>query len=291
MSSDTPRYLVTAAGGQLGQLVIDGLLRRVAPSQVVATVRSDPPPGLAALGIEIRTADYERPETLAAAFAGIDRLLLVSSNELGRRVEQHGNAIAAAREAGVGLVAYTSLLHADRSPLGILAREHLASERLLAASGLPYVLLRNGWYTENYFGFIPSALQYGGLSGSAGDGRIASATRADYADAAVAVLTAADPASGTIHELAGDTAYTLAEWARTLAELSGKPVAYRDMPEAAYRDFLVQVGLPEPLAAMLANSDAGAAQGGLYDDSGTLSRLIGRPTTPLRAAMASALGD
>ena len=220
--------------------------------------------------------------------AGVDRLLLISSSEIGRRVPQHKAVIDAAKAAGVKLIAYTSLLHADTSSLG-LADEHRHTEVLLKESGVPYVLLRNGWYTENYTASIPAALQHGALLGSAGEGRIASATRADYAAAATAVLTAPEDQAGRIYELAGDEAYTLAEFAAELSLQSGRDVVYRNLPEAEYRAALVGAGLPDPVAAMLAQSDAAAAQGALFDDSHQLSKLVGRPTTTLSDVIAAAL--
>lgn len=287
--SHSPRLLVTGASGALGRLVVEALLERVEPSRVVAAVR-DPAKlaDLAARGVEVRAADYEQPATLAAAFAGIDRLLLISSNAVGQRRTQHANVIAAAKDAGVGLIAYTSILHADRSPLG-LAVEHVQTEALLAESGVPFALLRNSWYLENYFGVIAPALEHGLVFGSAGEGRIAAASRADYAAAAAAVLTATEDQGGKIYELAGDDAFTMAEWAATLAEVSGKPVAYRDLPQADYAALLVQHGLPEGFAGLLADSDVGASKGGLFDGGGALARLIGRPTTTLKAALAAAL--
>ncbi|MBV5291982.1 MAG: SDR family oxidoreductase [Curvibacter lanceolatus] len=281
--------VVTGANGQLGQLVIQSLLRSVPASQIVAAVRQPAKAGaLAALGVQVREADYNRPDTLDAAFAGADKVLLISSSEVGQRLPQHQNVIDAAVRAGVKLLAYTSLLKADTSPLG-LAAEHLATERALKASGLPHVLLRNGWYTENYLASVPAALAHGALIGSAGEGRIASAARADYADAAAAVLTQADQA-GKVYELAGDSAYTLAELAAELSQATGKTIPYVNLPEADFKGALLQAGLPAPIAELLANSDAGAAQGGLYDGSGQLGRLIGRPTaalaTQLRASLA-----
>jgi NAD(P)H dehydrogenase (quinone) len=287
--SHSLRLLVTGASGALGRLVVEALLERVEPSRVVAAVR-DPAKlaDFAARGVEVRAADYEQPATLAAAFAGIDRLLLISSNAVGQRLPQHANAIAAAKAAGVGLIAYTSILHADRSPLG-LAAEHVQTEALLAESGVPFALLRNSWYLENYFSVIAPALEHGLVFGSAGEGRIAAASRADYAAAAAAVLTATEDQGGKIYELAGDDAFTMAEWAATLAEVGGKPVAYRDLPQADYAALLVQHGLPEGFAGLLADSDVGASKGGLFDDGGALARLIGRPTTTLKAALAAAL--
>lgn len=280
--------VVTGANGQLGQLVIQSLLRSVPASHIVAAVRQPAKAGaLAALGVQVREADYNRPDTLDAAFAGADKVLLISSSEVGQRQPQHQNVIDAAVRAGVKLLAYTSLLKADTSPLG-LAAEHLATERALKASGLPHVLLRNGWYTENYLASVPAALAHGALIGSAGEGRIASAARADYADAAAAVLTQPDQA-GKVYELAGDDAYTLSQLAAQLSQVTGKTVPYVNLPEADFKGALLQAGLPEPIAELLANSDTGAAQGGLYDAGGQLGRLIGRPTTAWQVQLKASL--
>lgn len=282
--------VITGASGQLGHLVIQSLLKSIPASQIVAAVRTPSRASdLAALGVQLREADYDRPETLATAFQGAEKVLLISSSEVGKRAIQHRAVIDAAMAAGVQLLAYTSVLHADRSPLG-LAAEHRETEAYLAASGLPHVLLRNGWYTENYAASIPPALHYGTFFGSAGEGRIASAARIDYAEAAAAVLTQPDQA-GKIYELAGDTAYTLTEFAAELARQSSKPVVYQDLPEAGYQALLVKAGLPEGLASLLADSDTGASKGGLFDESKTLSRLIGRATTPLGTVLRQALGQ
>ncbi len=283
------RLLVTGASGQLGQLVLDQLLTLVPAERIVGLVRSaEVGRRLTDRGIETRLGDYDQPETLDVALSGIDRVLLISSNAIGRRGPQHGNVIAAAKRVGVKLLAYTSLLHADTSPLG-LAAEHLATEALLRASGVPFVLLRNGWYNENYTASIAPALAHNALFGCAGAGRIASAARVDYAAAAAAVLTTPEDLSGRVFELAGDGSYTLAELAADIAQQSGKAVGYVDLPEAQYQAALVGAGLPEPLAAMLADSDAGAAKGGLFDDGRQLSTLIGRPTTPMTVSVAAAL--
>lgn len=283
------RFLVTGASGQLGRLVIDGLLETVPASQIGVLVRSEKAAAeFAARGLHVHNGDYGRPDSLKAAFTGVDRALLISSSEIGQRTAQHRNAIEAARQAGVRLLAYTSLLHADTSPLG-LAEEHRQTEAALKASGVPHALLRNGWYSENYAASIPAALAHGALLGSADGGRIASAARADYAEAAVRVLTAAEPQAGRIYELAGDASYTLAEFAAELSKQSGKAVAYRDLPQADYEAALVGAGLPGPFAALLADSDAGAAKGALFDDSHTLSQLIGRPTTAIAATISAAL--
>jgi NAD(P)H dehydrogenase (quinone) len=289
MSHPAPRLLVTAASGKLGRLVVDHLLALVPASRIVATVRNgDAGRDLVARGVEVRIADHARPETLAAAFVGIDRLLLISGNAVGQRVAQHRNVIEAAARAGVRLLAYTSILHCDTSPLA-LAVDHRETEAILRASGLPCVLLRNGWYTENYMGFIDHALARGALIGSAGAGLIASAARADYAAAAAVVLATETCWSGRVLELAGDRAYTLTELANEIAKQAGKPVAYADMSEAAHRAKLLAAGLPEPIAATLAACDAGAAQGALFDDGGQLGELIGRPTTPMAASVSVAL--
>lgn len=280
--------VITGANGQLGSLVIDTLLKSVPASQIVAAVRTPAKAAaLAARGVEVREADYERPETLRTAFAGASKLLLISSSEVGKRTSQHQAVIEAAQAAGVQLLAYTSILHADTSPLP-LAAEHLATEQLIQASGLPAVILRNGWYTENYLASVPTALQYGALLGSAGEGRIASATRADYAAAAAAVLLA-DNQAGRVYELAGDASYTLTELAAAITQASGTPVKYQDLPPAEFKGVLLGAGLPAGLAALLAESDEGASRGGLFDDGHQLSTLIGRPSTDLATALGAAL--
>lgn len=276
---------ITGATGQLGRLVIAKLKQKVAPAGIVALVRN--PARAADLGVEVRQADYDSPETLEKALAGVDRLLLISSNEIGKRAAQHANVIDAAKKAGVGEIVYTSLLRADTSPLS-LAAEHAATEVALKASGVPYVILRNGWYTENYTGAIPAAVQAGALVGSAGDGRISSATRADFAEAAVAVLTGEGHA-GKVYELAGDDAHTLADLAAEVSKQTGRTIPYNSLPEADYAAVLASVGLPEPIARAIASWDVGASQGALFDDGRQLSQLIGRPTTPLADAVAAAL--
>ncbi|MBS1207795.1 MAG: NmrA family protein [Proteobacteria bacterium] len=280
--------VVTGATGQLGRLVIQSLLTRLPASQIIAAVRHpERAADLAELGVQLREADYTKPATLDAAFKGAEKILLISSSEVGQRTAQHKNVIEAAKRAGVSLLAYTSLLHADHSPLG-LAAEHQATEALLKASGVPFVVLRNSWYTENYLASIPPALQHGAYIGSAGEGRIASAARADYAEAAAVVLTLADQA-GKIYELAGDESYTLAEFAAELSKQAGKTIPYVNLSEADYKAALLGAGLPEPLAALLADSDVGASKGALFDDQRQLSRLIGRPTASLAALLKAAL--
>jgi len=280
--------LVTAASGHLGRLVVDALLRRgVAASEIVATARKpEAVADLADRGVEVRRADYDDPASLDAAFAGVDRLLFVSGSEVGARIPQHRNVVDAAVRAGVGLVAYTSITRADTSELA-LATEHRATEELLAASGLPHVLLRNSWYLENYTGQLPTYLEHGAVLGSAGEGRVSAATRADYADAAAAVL-AEDGHAGRVYELGG-TAFTLTELAATVARVSGTEVVYRDLPVEDYAGALVSAGLPEGYAHALADSDRGIAAGELFTDTGDLERLVGRPVTSLEDAVRAAL--
>lgn len=282
-------YLVTGASGHLGRLTVHALLERgITPSDVVATARdTDAVADLAALGVVVRRADYTDPASLKEAFVGVDRVLLVSSSAVGERGVQHANVIEAAKEAGVELLGYTSITHADTAEM-VLAGEHRQTEDLLAASGLPVVLLRNSWYLENYTGQVATALEHGVVLGAAGEGRVSAATRADFAAAAAAALVAEDQA-GRVYELGGDTAFTLAEYAAALSAESGTEVAYRDLSAAELTTALVSAGLPEPYAAILADSDLGLARGELLADTGDLAGLIGRPTTTLDEAIRAAL--
>ena len=271
---------ITGATGQLGQHVIESLLKTVPASQIVAIVRNPAKAtALSQQGITVRQADYSDEAAFTTALQGIDKLLLISSSEVGQRAPQHRNVINAAKAAHVKFIAYTSLLHADRSPLG-LADEHVATEQMLAESGIAYALLRNGWYTETYLASAPAALEHGVFIGAAGEGKIASATRADYAAAAARVISE-DGHAGKTYELAGDAGWTLSQLAAELAKQSGKKVVYQNLSEADFAAALKGVGLPAGLADMLADSDTGASKGGLFDDSHTLSKLIGRPTTSL----------
>ena len=276
---------ITGATGQLGRLVVAGMKHKVAAGQLVALVRS--PLKAAELGIAARAADYTKPETLASALEGVDTLLLISSSEIGQRAPQHRNAIAAARKAGVKRIVYTSLLHADTSPIS-LAAEHRDTEGVLKESGIPVTILRNGWYTENYTGSLKGAVAAGALIGTAGNGRISSATRADYAEAAVRVLTSPGH-EGKTYELAGDDAFTLADLAREVSRQTGKTIPYNNLSTADYAAALVGMGLPDAIARAIAGWGIDASNGALFDDSRQLSRLIGRPTTPLAAAVTAAL--
>lgn len=271
---------ITGATGHLGQLTLTELLKTVPASQLVAIVRNPAKAeALAQQGVTVRQAEYGDQAALTAALEGVDKLLLISSSEVGQRAIQHRNVIDAAKAAGIKFIAYTSLLHAARSPLGLHV-EHVDTEQYLATSGIPYALLRNGWYSENYLASAPAALEHGVFIGSAGEGKIASATRSDYAAAAAKVMSSEGHA-GKVYELAGDEAWTLSELAAALSKQSGKPVVYQNLSEADFAAALKGAGLPEAFANLLADSDAGAAKGGLFDDSRTLSTLIGRPTTPI----------
>ena len=276
---------VTGATGQLGHIVIAKLKEMVPAADIVALVRN--PQKAADLGVPTRAADYARPETLASALAGVDTLLLISSSEVGQRAVQHRNVIDAAKKIGVKHIVYTSLLHADVSPLS-LAAEHVETEKALKAAGIPFTILRNGWYSENYTGSIGGALAGGAFIGSAGEGRISAAPRLDYAEAAVAVLTGKGH-EGKTYELAGDTAWMLSDLAAEISKQTGKTIAYKNLPEADYAKALAGFGLPEGLAAAIAGWDVGASKGALFDDGKQLSKLIGRPTTPLSVPVAAAL--
>lgn len=283
------RIFVTGATGQLGRKVVDALLQRVPAAALIAGVR-DPAKGadLAARGIELRVADYDQPATLAAAFAGVDRLLLISGNAVGQRTRQHTAVIDAAKAAGVKLIAYTSVLRADISQLG-LAVEHKATEAALVASGVPHVLLRNGWYLENFGGRATNALAAGELLTCAGDGRFAAATRDDFAAATAVVLASADGYVGRKLELAGSGSFSIPELAALVSRLSGRTIPCRNLSPADYEAVLVKNGLPDFVAKILTNSDASAGAGWLFDDSRTLESLIGRPTTGLEAIVAPAI--
>jgi len=279
---------ITGATGHLGREVVRLLLERVAAPEIVAVVRSaGKAQGLATLGVSVREADYSKPETLTAAFTSAEKVLLISSSEVGHRIPQHKAVVDAAKKAGAKLLVYTSILSADTSPL-ILAKEHKATEEYIRNSGISFVILRNGWYLENQTGALAPAIAHGAILGAAGDGRFAAAARADYAEAAVTVLTA-DGHAGKTYELGGDVPYTLPELAAEVSKQTGKTVAYQDLPQKKYAEALVGFGLPEILAQAVADADAGAAKGALDTTSHDLNQLLGRPTTSLSAAVSSAL--
>ena len=274
--------VVTGATGHLGRLVIESLLAKGVPaSEIVGLGRQVDK--IADLGIDVRHVTYDDVDALTEAFTGADRVLFISGSEVGRRIPQHTNVVTAAKKAGVGLVVYTSAPRADTTDMK-LATEHLATERMLADSGLPHVVLRNGWYLENYN--VPQAIEHG-LFGAAGDGRIAAATRADFAEAAASALVG-DGHAGRVYELGGES-FTLAELAAEISRQSGRPVVYTDLPEDKYADLLVGVGLPRAGAEILADSDRAASRGALDVPRTDLEGLLGRPVTPLSTAIRAAL--
>ena len=282
---------VTGATGKLGRLVVDARLERGVPAEEIAALARTPARAddLAARGVQVREADYDRPETLDAALAGVEKLLLISADVVGRRAPQHRNVIDAAKRAGVKFVAYTSILGADRSPMK-LAQEHRETEEMIRASGIPFTMLRNGWYLENYTENLAPTLEHGALLGSGEEGRVSAATRADYAAAAAAVLTGEGP-ENQVYELGGEPAFTLPELAEVIAAASGRPVQYRNLPEEEYAQALIGAGVPEPFAHVLADSDRAIARGDLHTESRDLQRLIGKPTTSARQAVAAALAN
>jgi NAD(P)H dehydrogenase (quinone) len=282
--------VITGATGQLGRLVVEALLNRNVPAeQIVAAGRNLAKiADFAERGVQVRAIDYNDAASLHQAFKGAEKVLLVSGSEPGQRIEQHRNAIDAAKEAGVGLVAYTSIANADTTGMQ-LAAEHQATEQALRDSGVPFTLLRNSWYLENYTDQLAVQLQYGAVLGSAGDGRVSAATRADYAQAAAEVLLR-DGQAGKVYELGGDEPFTLSDLAGEVSAATGTPVKYQDLPVEQYTQALVDAGLPEAYAAILADSDLGIARGELLVTSGDLSSLIGRPATPMREAVQAAAG-
>lgn len=280
--------VVTGATGALGRLVVEELLATVPASGIAAVVRDEAKAApLAACGIELRVADYDRPESLKDAFRAGDRVLLVSGSEVGRRVPQHTAVIDAAKAAGVAQLAYTGVLGGPDADFQ-LAAEHKVTEQLILDSGLPHTFLRNGWYTENYTANLAPVLEHGAVVANAGDGRVASATRADYAAAAAAVLTG-EGHIGAVYELSGDVAWSFAEYAATVAAATGKEIEYKNVPAAVHQEILVGAGLPEGFAAILVDVDEAIERGLLAATSGDLARLIGRPTTPLAETVAAAV--
>ncbi|MGW5506417.1 SDR family oxidoreductase [Streptomyces albogriseolus] len=281
--------VVTGASGKLGRHVVEQLLEKVPAGQITAVVRSpERVADLAERGVRVAVADYNAPETFDGLFAAGDKVLLISGNEFDKgRVRQHSVVIDAARAAGVALLAYTS---APGTLTATLADDHRGTERTLLDSGVPYVLLRNGWYHENYTENLAPVLEHDAVVAAAGEGRISSASRADYAAAAVAVLTG-EGHENTTYELGGDEAWSFAEYAAELSRQTGREIVYNPVTPEALTGILTGAGVPEPMAAVFAGVDAAIAEGQLVVDSGDLSRLTGRPTTPLAEAVTAALKD
>jgi NAD(P)H dehydrogenase (quinone) len=279
---------VTGANGLLGQLVIEGLIERVPANQIIAAVRNpEKASHFATLGVQVREADYTRPETIGTAFHGAKRVLLISVAEVSQRFKLHRAVIDAAKEAGAELLVYTSLLRANTSGL-FLAREHKQTEEYIRVSGLPFVILRNGWYLENHTSVLGNAVEHGALIGSSGDGRFASASRADYAAAAVAVLT--QPVSrSTTYELAGDLSFSMAELASEVSKQIGRDIPYQDLSAEDYATTLLGFGLPQMTVDVIIDADTRANLGDLDSTSRDLSGLIGRPTTRLSDAVRGVL--
>lgn len=279
--------VVTGATGNLGRHVVEQLLEKVPAEQVTAVVRSpEKAADLAAKGVKLAVADYSAPETFGDVFAAGDKVLLISGSEIGNdRPGQHQVVIDAAKAAGVALLAYTS---APGTLTAALADDHRATEKSLTASGLPYVLLRNGWYNENYTESIGLALEHGAVTQAAGAGRISSASRADFAAAAVAVLTGEGHENQT-YELGGDEPWGFAEYAAEISKQTGKEIAYNSVSVETFTEILKGAGLPAPVAAIIAGVDASVEKGELVVSSGDLSRLIGRPATPISESIAAAL--
>ena len=283
----TMSTVITGASGHLGRLVVDQLLAAgTPPAQIVATGRdTDKLADLARNGVAVRRADFADPGTLDDAFAGAETLMLVSSTTVGERFDNARNAIDAARRAGVSRIVYTSIVNASTARM-TLADAHRRTEDYLRASGSAFVILRNGWYLENYTDQLPMITKYHALLGSAGDGLVSAASRRDLAAATVAVLTG-DDHLGAIYELGG-TPFTLTELAATISDVLGTPIAYRDMPVADYTATLTGAGLPPQMAAAVADADAGLARGELFTASDDLVKLIGRPAITAHEAVRNA---
>ncbi|GLY18773.1 NAD(P)-dependent oxidoreductase [Kineosporia sp. NBRC 101677] len=280
--------VITGATGKLGRLALPALLKKGIPAhEIVAGGRNlELLRQFAEQGVHLKVIDYDRPETLTAAFTGAERVLFISGTDIGQRVRQHQNVIDAARAAGVELIAYTSVAHCDRTTVR-LADEDKPTELALKTSGIPSVLLRHAWYTENYTDQIPTALEQGTIVGSAGAGRVSAATRADLAEADIAALLGAQ--GGEIYEMGGDEAFTLTELAAEVSRQSGKDIAYADLPTGEYRELLNSFGIPAPMDGLLADADRGVRDGEMLVETGDLSRLLGRPTTSLAEAVRTAL--
>lgn len=282
--------VITGATGKLGRHVLQALLERNVPAEeIVAAGRSiEKLEDFAAQGVRVTAMDYDDPASVAVALAGASKVLLISSSEVGKdRPGQHRTVIEAAKAEGVELFAYTSNANADTNAT-VLGKDHKATEAILADAGVPYALLRNGYYFENWTDQIQGTLAQGVLVGSGGEGRVNAATRRDFAEAAVAVLLGENQA-GKVYELGGDVAFTLADFAAEITAITGTTVVYKDLPAAEYVALLTSFGIPETFADILADSDQGLARGDLLVEGDDLRTLIGRPTTSPADAVRSAV--
>lgn len=278
---------VTGATGHLGRLVVQQLLAVVPAKDLVALVRTPAKAeDFAKQGVAVRVADYKNESTLGPALAGVDKLLLISSSDFDDRAGQHQRVLDAAKKAGVKHIVYTSILRGVESPL-ILGADHRTTEKAIEALGIPFTVLRNGWYHENYLGDLATTLKFG-VAGCSGAGRISGASRADYAAAAVVVLTTPGH-EGKRYELAGDGSFTKAELAVEIAKQAGQPVPSADLPPEGFKQVLTGAGLPPFVADIFVDADVQIARGALFDDGKALSKLIGRPTTPLAESVKAAL--
>lgn len=279
------KIAITGATGQLGRLVISKLKEKIPAGNIIALARSAEK--AKDLKVEVREFDYEKPSILKPALTGVDTLLLISASEIGKRIAQHKNVMQAVKQSSIKWIVYTSLLHADTSSIG-LAAEHLESEKMIRDLGIPFTFLRNGWYTENYTGAVPGAIRGGVLLGSAGNGKISGAARADYADAAVAIVTGKNH-QNKIYELAGDHFFTLSDLAAEISRQTGKDIPYKNLSESDYTQALIGFGVPEGFAKAIAGWDTSASKNALFDNSHQLSKLTGRPTTPFSVSVAEAI--
>lgn len=279
------KIAVTGATGHLGRLIINNLRERIPSDNLIALTRSVEK--AKDMNLEVREFDYEKLATLKPALTGVDTLLLISASEIGKRVAQHKNIMEAVKQSSIKWIIYTSLLHADTSSIG-LAAEHLETEKMIRDSGIPFTFLRNGWYTENYTGTVPGAIRGGAFIGSAGSGKISAAARSDYADAAVAVIIGKEH-QNKIYELAGDHFFTLSDLAAEISRQTGKDIPYKNLSEEDYTKILIGFGVPEGMAKAIAGWDISASNNALFDNSRQLSKLTGKPTTPLSVSVAEAI--
>lgn len=280
--------MITGATGQLGRLVLDRLLAAVPAAEVAAVVRNPAKAeDLAARGVNVRVASYDDPIALMDVFEQDDKVLLISGSEVGHRIAQHRAVVHAARAARVAHFAYTGALGGPLADFR-LADEHRATEAAILESGLVYTMLRNGWYHENYTARLPRILASGTIVTNAGMGRVGTAARADYAEAAAAVLTG-EGHENKAYELNGDTAWSFPEFAAMVSERSGREVTAVDVPAEEHVKIMVEAGVPVSVAEAMADVDEAIRRGLLAGRGEDLAQLIGRPTVPMAVAVAEAV--